>query len=331
MTASPAPPVAGKPILIALTCDTDADAFDPSIGGQAKSAAPGWRGVAEGIPAMIEATEAVAGEFDLQPRFTWFVRVDNQIEHYHGSGSYLLDRFAGLWNGRRDAGDEIAWHPHIYRHDSDAWIREDDEERYLQAFRRAYGQFCAAERHPRSCRIGEAAFSNGIAAAIDELGIGRDATAMPGRQRRDADRILDWSITPRLPYRPSIADYRRPGGPSRGFLEIPMSMAMVKADYDREPFLRYVDLSFHPEALGPGLDDLLRDTPLLVTMTHPSGVVGAPAGRRHGLIAFSLDGYKANLRHILRTCRALGRAVEFTTIAECPEACGATAPRRHAV
>lgn len=308
-----------KPLLVALTCDTDADEFDPSIAAQSPAAKPEWKGVADGIPLMVEAvnTAAHAAGLKQRPRFTWFVRVDQQIGYYYGDQAYLLRAFSGFWDGRRANGDEIGWHPHIYHLSEEGrWESEKDEEQFVGSLRDSHAHFTAAAQRPTASRIGEARFSNRIAEALDDLGVLCDSSAMPGRWRHDDARTLDWRGTPQHPYRPSTTDYRVPGPDARALLEVPMTMVPVKAEYDARPYLRYVDLSFRHECLRDGLRSFLAQGDLLVSMTHPSGVLSSVTRKRHGLIAFDIENYHRNVDFIFREAVDLGRAVEFVTMTE---------------
>jgi len=304
-------------LLIALTCDTDADLFDPSIAEGQGERPPRWRGLDEGLPTIIDSATEICDRFGLRPKFTWFVRVDNQLEYYHGDACYLLNCYNKIWRSRSTLGDEVAWHPHIYKFENGHWLHQNDEDAFEAALSRAHAQFTRFAGPPRSSRIGEAAFSNRIAKTLDDLGVDCDSTAMPGRERRDADRVLDWRGTPASPYFPSSQDYRRPGIPSRKFLEVPMSMVKVMASYDHHPLLRYVDLSFHPRAMKEGLQESLSAMRVLVTMTHPSGVLPGIRRGGHGLISFDIDAYRSNLEFILWHCAQSHRAVEFVTISAC--------------
>jgi hypothetical protein len=170
---------------------------------------------------------------------------------------------------------------------------------------------------PTTSRMGEAFGSNTAMAVLEASGLITDSTAMPGRMRHDAHRCFDWSNTPRHPYHPGLADYRSPGQPQRRLLEIPMSMAPVRADYDTTPLLRYIDLSFRHVALHDGLRDLLVATPLLVTVTHPSTILPGIASRRHGLLSFEIEEFRRNLDFIFTECARLGREIRCLTLTEC--------------
>lgn len=298
---------------IALTFDTDADLFDASLGGERQ---PGWRGVAEGIPALLDLLDTLVDDDGRVARATWFVRVDDQIAAVHGDAAYLLRAHAAVFERCRARGDVLAWHPHLYCRQGDGWIQETDEDRLESQLRRCHEAFVASCGRPPASRIGEAYCSPRIMATLDDLGVPRDATAMPGRVRIDDERTVDWGPTPAEPYRPSIADHRVAGEPARQLVEIPMTMVAVRADYDAEPYLRYIDLSFHPRALGPGLESSIPTMPHLVTMTHPSGVLDDLVSGGHGLVALTISAVAANVATIVEACRRAGRPHRFVTIDE---------------
>ena len=238
------------PLLIALTFDAEADAFDTSIGS---GAALSWRGIEEGIPLIDGVLAGVRDSANGRANATWFVRCDDHIAQVTGDAAHLLKRYKDCWETHRDAGDEIAFHPHLYRRDDAGWIQETDPLALQDQILRSHAAMCAAGFESRVSRIGEAYGANAVMTALDELGIRCDSTAMPGRVRKDETRSLDWHGTPDHPYHPSIRDYRVPGIPAHSLLEVPMTMVMTRAAYDKAPLRRYLDLSFHAEALREGV------------------------------------------------------------------------------
>jgi hypothetical protein len=130
----------------------------------------------------------------------------------------------------------------------------------------------------------------------------------------DAERSLDWGVTPAGAYHPSVADYRVPGKPARRLLEVPMSMIQTRADYDRAPLMRYLDLSFHPRVLRDGLAALVGTAQALVTVTHPSTIL--PGHAEHGLLSFSVEAFAKNLCLLLQECLHQGRSFRFITLRE---------------
>lgn len=305
------------PLLVALTFDAEADVFDRSFGGEPSVQKPSWRGIEEGIPLLDEVLRGYRDSTGARACATWYVRGDRHLGALFGSSSHLLEKYRDLWHQHAARGDEIGFHPHLYRLNDGEWWQETDAVALREQLTETLEAMRAAGFQPRSSRIGEAFGSNDVMAALDELGIQCDSTAMPGRVRRDAERQLDWGPTPQQPYHPSVADYRQPGTPELRLLQVPMSMIETKTDYDREPLLRYADLSFHHEVMREGLSAFLATAPLLVTVTHPSTVLPGIASQRHGLVSFDLGNFRRNFDFVLAECERLGRGHRFITIGEC--------------
>ena len=296
---------------LALTFDAEMDAFDASFAPRESAE---WRGIEDGVPLIEMVLEGVCDCDKKRAVATWFVRCDDQIEYIAGSASYLFDRYAGLWRRRQQLGDEIAFHTHLYRQESGGWSQDKEPLSLRAQILRSYSAMMDAGFSSKVSRIGEAFCTNAVMDALEECGVQIDSTAMPGRVRIDAERNLDWSMTPEHAYYPSVDNYGSPGDPARKLLEIPMSMLRTEADYDRKPLLRYLDLSFHPRALRKGISDLVKTAEIIVAVTHPSAVLTSTIP--HGLISFSADAFAENLDSLLRECARQERPIKFITLAQ---------------
>lgn len=307
------------PLLIALTFDADPDSFDRSIRVRRTPMAnePSWLGVSEGVPRLREALRAQSDSMTSRCKVTWFLRVDDYVAACFGSPLGVLDRFAPQWRECIDAGDELGWHAHLCRLTEQGWVQETDERQLAAMLKRLAASLASWGHGFSSTRIGEAYGSNAVMQTLDGLGFQCDSTAMPGRTRRDADRAFDWSVTPPHPYHPSPSDYRWPGDGALRLLELPMSMVRTQAEYDREPLLRYVDLSFRHQAIRDGLRAFLPGAEVLVAVTHPSTILRGVTDRRHGLLSFDLNEYERNLAFILDELDRIGREYRFVTVSQC--------------
>src|SRR5262249_29889442 len=150
-------------------------------------------------------------------------------------------------------GNELGWHPHLY----EKRVDPSGDERYFPirdeaaACEQIVSTFRAIGRAGlafESVRIGEAWHASRAMCTLDTLGLRVDSTAIPGRSRNDDVLSFDWRPTPAQPYHPSRKDHRVPAAPgseeSLAILEIPMTTVPIRADYDREPLARYLNLAF---------------------------------------------------------------------------------------
>jgi hypothetical protein len=242
---------------------------------------------------------------------TWFIRLDDQMLALHGSADWALTRYRNEFAELRQAGHEVGWHPHSYVQVGETWRQNTDNGRLLAELKR---HAPAARSHGMSTvRMGWGFHTNEAMAFLAESGFRVDSSAMPRPQYLWEESQKDWTTTPHEPYFPACADYRIPGLPAWPILEVPMSVTLVKADYDRADILRYVNLAFHPRVLQKPLEVWLGNHPHLVTITHPYELIG---GSRHGLIAFDLAAFEENLCAIPRICDAVGRPAKFLTMSD---------------
>lgn len=241
---------------------------------------------------------------------TVFLRLDREIGRRHGAPDSLFDQFQPQICGLRQAGHEIAWHPHVY--DTERQSQCTDPELVLEEI----GALCplARDRGLETVRIGGGFQTNALLATLERAGFRTDSSAIP-RPRYPWDlSIKDWTETPQHPYFPSCADYRVPGRPARGILEVPMTTAPVVAPYDERPVLRYLNLAFHKAPLTAAIRTALARPAPLVTITHPYEAF--PVGRNHGLLAHDPAVFAGNLDLLVHQVEAIGRRAQFVTIGQ---------------
>lgn len=209
-----------KTAWIVVACDCDPDS--PARGGVPyDSRTPfGWRGIQEGIPRLVDIADEVAARTGVSPRFTWCVRADAQIEEVYGEAAWALREFSGLWKQLATRGDEIGWHPHVWRWDGrkGCWYQEIQDEAWIKAcLRSGFEAMEKAGTRPYTTRMGWEFHNNLTMQTLDALGIRFDLSAVPGSYQPGEEgdgscfhKFWDWRGTPCGPYHPSRLDYRRP-------------------------------------------------------------------------------------------------------------------------
>jgi hypothetical protein len=241
-------------------------------------------------------------------RATWFVRADWQLREVYGDCAHVLREHRGLWRSFVDGGDEVAWHPHLYRRGSaGSFEPERDPAAASAQLRQVHADLSAAGHDFRVTRIGEAFGVNELSATMEDLGLRVDSTAIPGRRRDDASRSFDWSLSPNHPFHPSVEDFRVPGSPARRLWQVPMTTAPIAARGEQRPVPRYLNLAYRPEVFGAALAAWPRED-VLVTILHPDELLPHPES--HSLYAFDMTALPANLAQL----RALG--VDSVTMTE---------------
>lgn len=341
-------------VLIGVDCDPDR----PSFGGTGlaqKSQAMIWKGVTEGIFRVLEAREKAGS---LSPKITWNIRSDDQIEQVYGHAGWAAAEFLKLWERLKTEGDEIAWHPHLWRwnRDAHAWYQEVQDlpwmeeclEKGINGFREIFGA------KPMSVHSGWCFHNNTTMQRISTLGVRVDYSALPGMQsigvpRKSgalSDNEYDWRQTPPTPYSPSREDYRVPAsslGSALPLLEIPEYTfpslpvwalglwANVKKStwggrrrllsqlcYQRS----FVQINTHPRLFAMALDRGFWEegtSPFFASHFHPDEFL-SQNGRRYG-VNFLFQ----NLRMLATRAEQKGGTLRFVTASEAADLLSARA------
>jgi hypothetical protein len=263
---------------------------------------------------------------DMNLKITWFIRADNQLRDVYGTVAYILEQYHQQWKQMENSGDEIAWHPHIYEwsQERNQYIPDMDEIRRSDKLIRVREELVKLGYNHSSARLGEAYHTNTSMKTLEYLSIKVDATAIPGRLKKDASRWFDWSITPNEPYYPSKSDYRIPNKESHwDILEVPMTTAPIKASYDETPRSRYINPVYQHSIFKPVIKWIVEshtkpDREYFLTLTfHPNEVI--PRDEVHPLYAFSIDELKHNIKFLLNELVRINIPFKSTTVSEARE------------
>jgi hypothetical protein len=262
-----------------------------------------------------EAVPRIVAMFDKYPAWkaTWFVRLDDQIAALLGVPTAIWERHATTLSEVRSRGHEVGWHPHSYvRSDSGKWRQNTDEASVVDELSRLAP--AALALGCRAVRCGWGFHTNQTMHAVSAAGFAIDSSAIPRPRYQWETSVKDWTTTPPAPYHPSAADYRVPGAPALPILEVPMSVAVVRAPTDTERVVRYVNPSFHQPLFTSALATQLNSLDHVVTVTHPYEIV--PNGTVDSLIAYDAGTLETNIRFIEQQAERAGRQATFVTLSE---------------
>ena len=348
---SAAAAAAQRAVYVVIGCDTDPDRQDVLDGVPAPSEALTWRGMTEGIPALKQLLAGVRDSAGREPVFTWLLRADEQIRVMHGDYAWVARSHQGFLKALQQTGDELGWHPHFWRRESTRgpWFQEvADVDWQVDMLRQAHGALAAVlpNRTPlRSVRMGWVYHNNRTYAALEELGITIDFSAIPGfRTFRGAppergNNLYDWYASPRSPFRPSAADYRRPARGTEAtssVLEVPYFVA-TSAVWG---LIAGVQMALKTRGLGPVWDAVRRPTYCINLPARPRYFAPLIAELRRALqgdgpIVFATGFHpdellpnrtalydpasvRTNLQALLDACHEAGCPVEFTQAGRLP-------------
>jgi len=193
-------------------------------------------------------------------------------------------------------------------------ITADDEA--CDELSRIWDDLQAAQFVPRIFRNGEAWHTPQTLATIERLGLLYDSTALPGVAT--AGHIRNWRETINQPFFPDPVDVRRPG-PPRATLEIPMNTWNVKAPYEAQPRLRYMNPAVHADIFDRALQSWNGTTraaalSVWVLICHPDEAW--PKRGPDQLYARCLDTLEKNIARLIEHVGSAGQTLEFVTMSE---------------
>lgn len=227
-------------------------------------------------------------------RATWFLRLDRQMEELWGSPDYIFRRYAQELQRLKQAGHEIAWHPHCYLKSQKKWIQNTDVPSIIEELKQYLP--LVRQENLQVVRMGWGFQSNEIMNFFSEAGFIVDSSAIPRPCYDWETSIKDWTNTPLHPYYPSQIDYRVSGKSNLSILEIPISVASIAAPYDKQEVVRYFNLAYYPQFLSSSLQNWINSHNYLVTITHPYELI--PDNDIHSLLSFDINVFEKNLLHI---------------------------------
>ena len=203
---------------IALTIDVEPDErrYDPA-------SRPRWIGFETLLAEVPHFRAQLAKATGAPVHFTWLVRLDQQIKRTYGRPDWPLEQYRREIEELRSAGDEIGVHTHSWKWDEAGgdWVAEHGDPEWvgrcvdesLATYRRATGRPARAFIH------GDHFLSNDVIRRLDRAGVVCDMTLEPGQvamaqmlaRERATGSLPDFARVPRVPYRPSWTNFKKPG------------------------------------------------------------------------------------------------------------------------
>ena len=109
---------------VVVVVDVDPDWQSPGLPGKPYLGRIQWHGLTKGVPRMLDGLRRV--ENGTRFKFTWLVRSDEQIATLKGDAAHFAEEFSGFLKERLALGDEVGWHPHLWRHSDQEgiWYQE---------------------------------------------------------------------------------------------------------------------------------------------------------------------------------------------------------------
>jgi hypothetical protein len=200
------------PVLVVTDCEPD-----PRL--VRRDAPPGWIGFERFFDYLAAQRAAIGARTSAPVRYSWFWRMDLQVEVAYGAADWPLKTYARQVSEAERFGDETGLHTHAWRWDEDRreWVADHGDQDVVErcvrhsfaAFERALGRPC------RVFRFGDGWINEPTLQLLEALGVHIDLTIEPGQPgvpslvatERSTGAIPDRRRAPNEPYHPSRIDF----------------------------------------------------------------------------------------------------------------------------
>jgi hypothetical protein len=284
------------PIVFGIDVEPDPRTFDPGE-------PPPWRGFERFLERLPALRERLAAATNAPASFTWFLRMDPQIEQSCGSAAWLAETYRDGLAKLTAEGDELALHTHTWRWDAPErqWVADYEDADWvdhvltlgLDAFESSLGRPCEVYRG------GDYYLDGAMFSRLVERGVRVDVTVEPGRApvkppKDEARGLLpDYRAVPRGPYWSSPETFPVPD-PSCATGPVVLPLYSTPSRHGgRWPLSPETTPGRFVPRLAAGL--LLRQPPPVMVITARSD---APLNSRWDDLLYNLD-------HLARHRRAL--------------------------
>jgi hypothetical protein len=232
-----------------------------------------WAGFEETVHFFSDLRLRLEQATGSSARFSWFFRMDPQVEHTYGVPWWVVLRYPETVKRLETAGDDLGLHTHPWRWDRglDKWVIDQCDQDWIdQCVRTSFAAFRHVFRRDcHSFRFGDRWMNNETVDLLDSLGVKFDLTLEPGRYKTPVLKeshtgsLPDYRAVPTWPYRPARDDFRKRGGKTaRQLWVVPLSTG-------RSWVGRFAGLERMARALGINLHPHQETTPLFFNLPNP--------------------------------------------------------------
>ena len=219
------------PVVMCIDVEPDERLTDPSVRCD-------WSGFERTFEFFHKLRPRLETKTDSPVHFSWFIRMDPQIQTTYGSASWAVTRYRPVIERIKQAGDAIGLHTHAWRWNEslNAWQADFASPDWIEfclrtgfeSFRKSLDERCIYHR------FGDRWMNNAALGLLEQLGARVDLTLEPGQTGHMNEpfvgRYVDCSQAPQHPYRPSRKDFRKAGSYLRRNLWI-IPLSIGRADW----------------------------------------------------------------------------------------------------
>ncbi len=225
---------------------------------------------------------------------SWFLRIDSQMESVFGTPDFCLKKNTEIIDELKKNDHEIGWHHHAYKYENENWLQETNEAKIINELL-VYGKI-ARQYKLNVCRMGWGFQTNATMKVLSDLGFRIDSSGIPRPKYKWDLSVMDWEGALTHPYYPSALNYKQSGDDSLPILEAPLTTSYLRAAYDTEDVVRYVNPCYHHNKFKESFNTI-RNKDSICMIMHP--YESMPYTTSHDLISFSFEDLKSNIEFLL--------------------------------
>lgn len=260
-----------------------------------------WRGLKLG---SLKLAVMLKKKFKRHVPISWFVRIDDETKKEFSGYEGILKKNNKLFYKLKKLGGMFYIHPHLYTYDKkkNLWLQDlDDKKNILQLSKiiKASKKFKLIKN--KVIRIGGHFFSKKILEFLIEKRYIIDSTSLPGRVG-NIRKPFNWKKSKKELH------YLKIKNKKGKIIEAPPTMIKIKANYDKKPYNRYLDLTFKHSLMKKYINSVKLSNYYIMTLSHPTQFVKKA---RHGLLCYGVENYLKNIDLIIKRIKKMGYKYNF--------------------
>lgn len=255
------------------------------------------------LPEISSTINRIISPHD-DPKITWLVSDDENV----------IRKFTSVKEKTVNHDDEIGLHCLISKVYDLETASEQQIDDYLT---KSLDLFRNYKINPRSVRVAGCASNNKLFASLAKHGVLVDSSAVPKR-KREVPIKFNWESSDSKPYYPSMIDYRITHPDltmCHQILEVPITTMLTKTKYDKEPLLRYFDLTFRTDVILKEIDKIVRSNNIVVSIIHPMQLLAFE--NKNELYCDGIKEFEKNLECLVEKCLQYNKKIKCISLTDC--------------
>ena len=282
-----------REIKIILTLD-----LDPDLPFESPNR---WKGLKIG---SIKLAELMSKKFNRLVPISWFVRIDDETKKEFSSYDGIVKKNKKLFYKLQKLGGMFYIHPHLYSYNKkkNLWLQDLDDKHNIEQLNKILK---ALKKNKfikdKIIRIGGHYFSKKILEFLIKKKFLLDSSSLPGR-KGTPQKPFNWQNGRR------DLHYLKIKNKKGKIIEAPPTMIKIKANYDKKPYSRYLDLTFKHSLMKKYINNVKIRNYYIMTLSHPTQFVKKI---RHGLLSYGVRNYFKNIELLIKRIKKMGYSYNF--------------------